>query len=107
MQLVVGLLEEYDQREKKSLKTIAELHQEAKKQNLMKNDLLAKLQKSQGDLTQIREALSSNFSKAQIDRIVSARKTHWKDEDYSNAVVLLGLSPKGYKYNFENCFVPL
>jgi hypothetical protein len=63
----------------------------------MKNDILQKLQKSQGDLTKIKEALASNFTKAQIARITSNQKTRWSDDDYSNAIVLLGLSPKGYR----------
>jgi DNA mismatch repair ATPase MutS len=93
----VKLLDDYDKREKKSNKTISEMNQEAKLQCLMKNDLLLKLQKSGGDLVRVKEALANHFTKAQIDRITSKNKTRWNDDDYSNAVVLLGLSPKGYR----------
>jgi cell shape-determining protein MreC len=97
LRAVVSLLEDYDKKEKTAEKTTTELNEEVKLQNLMKNDILQKLQKSQGDLTKIKEALASNFTKAQIARITSNQKTRWSDDDYSNAIVLLGLSPKGYR----------
>lgn len=55
----------------------------------------------------VREALQDLFSKAQLDRLLLNKLTHWSDEDYSNAMVLLSLSSRAYQFMRSTLKYPL
>jgi hypothetical protein len=55
----------------------------------------------------IMTCLRKRFSKAQLDRILDDKNTHWSQDDYRKAITLLGVSDKAYKITRELLNVPL
>jgi hypothetical protein len=56
----------------------------------------AKFPSEKDEEKMVRAALKDCFTKAQLDRLLLQKLTHWSEEDYSNAMVLLSLSSRAY-----------
>jgi len=94
-------------------KKLVEQRKELTDEIKQKNALLLKIQSSSAAPSKeardkiLIEALLPFFTLPQINRMLFNKKTHWTKEDYSTAVILIGLSSRTYRYIRNEMGIPL
>jgi len=101
-------------REKELEKEVKKLKEEMKKEQIEKNVLYENIKKAGGAVSEkmrqkmLQDALSPNYSKPQMDRMLYGKKTHWTSEDITSAISLYGMGSRNYRAarNMRGVFLP-
>jgi Transposase protein len=98
---------------KKLKKTVKKQQNEITKEHLLRAKLYEKIHGAKGAISKkareniIREAVQGFLSKAQVDRILYQKSTHWSPEDIMASTILLSHSTRAYRCLREDMKYPL
>jgi Transposase protein len=99
---------------KRDQEQLSKMEKDRKKADQDKISLQKTQEKLQSSLNQalvekdsIMAAMKKRFTPAQIDRLLFNKKSNWSSTDYGAAIILLGLSSKGYIYVRTQYELPL
>lgn len=96
-----------DEENQKSAASVAKLEKENLKLQQEQIKLKAELQEALDGNCRIMKAMQNNLTPAQIDRLLYNKRTQWSSQDYESAIILLGISSKGYQYTRLHYKYPL